>query len=143
MRRGMTLIEVLVVLAILGLLSLLGLPSLRALADRVAVDRAARAIVAAHTRARLLAATEHRIVLLTVSAESLVVRARRTPADTVERWRHTGPALDGVTGRGLPHRVMVAPSGIAFGLANNTYTLTRGSVRRQVVVSRYGRIQLR
>jgi prepilin-type N-terminal cleavage/methylation domain-containing protein len=143
MRRGTSLLELLAVLAVLGVLSLIGLPPLRAAADRLAVDGAARAIVAAHTRARLLAVTEHRVMLLSLSSEQLVLRARRSAVDTVERWHHTGPGADGVGADGLPHQVLVAPSGITFGLANHTYTLTRGAARRQVVVSRYGRVQLR
>jgi hypothetical protein len=71
------------------------------------------------------------------------VRARLIPGDTAERWRHAGPLSEAVAVSGMPHQVLVAPSGIPFGVANNTYTLTRGTARRQVVVSRYGRVLLR
>lgn len=143
MRHGISLIELLVVLTMIGLLSLVVLPATGALRDRLIVESAARAIVDAHVRARLLAVTERRVMLLDLGVDSLVLRARISPVDSTVRWRHSGPAADGVTAVGMPWRVQVAPSGIPFGVANNSYTLTRGSARRQVVVSRYGRIQLR
>jgi prepilin-type N-terminal cleavage/methylation domain-containing protein len=143
MHRGHTLIELLIVLLLVGMLMALALPPVAAWRDRLAVDQAARLIVAAHTRARLVAATERRAMQLDLSAESLVLRPRAGAADSGERWRHPGPASSGVTVAGMPHQVLVAPSGLPFGLANNSYTLTRGAARRQVVVSRYGRVLLR
>jgi prepilin-type N-terminal cleavage/methylation domain-containing protein len=143
MRHGYTLIELLLVLTLLGLLSLVAIPGAVGLRDRLAVEHAARRIVEAHTRARLLATTEHRVMLLLLTSDSLVLSARLAPADTVTRWRHSGPGLEGVTGTGLPRQIAFAPSGIPYGLANNTYTLARGAARRQVIVSRYGRIQVR
>lgn len=143
MSRGFTLVELLIVIILLGMLTLLAAPPVSAVRDRLAVDHAARLIMAAHVRVRLIAVTEHRAMQLDLGPDLLVLRPRTTPGDSTERWRHPGPAVDGVTVTGMPHQVLVAPSGLPFGFANNTYTLTRGSARRQVVVSRYGRILLR
>lgn len=142
-RTGLTLVELLIVIILVGMLALIIVPPAVRLRDRLAVDHATRLLVAAHTRARLLAATERRAMQLDLQPDALVVRARLVPVDTAERWRHPGPASDAVTVTGMPHLLYIAPSGIPFGLANNTYTLTRGAARRQVVVSRYGRILLR
>jgi prepilin-type N-terminal cleavage/methylation domain-containing protein len=143
MRHGYTLAELLLVLTLLGLLSLLAIPGAVGLRDRLSVERAARLIVEAHRRAQLLATTEHRVMLLQLTADSLVLSARLAPAATAPRWRHSGPGTEGVAGTGLPRQLAFAPNGIPYGLANNTYTLTRGAARRQVIVSRYGRIQVR
>ncbi len=143
MTHGYSLLELLIVLTLLGLLGLVAVPRATGLRDRLAVDRAARSIVEAHTRARLLATTEHRVMLLRLTRDSLVLAARVSPADTLPRWSHAGPEQEGVQGTGLPRQLAFAPNGIPMGLANNTYTLTRGAARRQVIVSRYGRIQLR
>ncbi|HWA16987.1 MAG TPA: GspH/FimT family pseudopilin [Gemmatimonadales bacterium] len=143
MRKGYTLVELLLVVVLVGLLSLLGMRSAADLRDRLLVDQAARRLVDAHLRAQLLAATEHRVMLLVLRPDSIILAARISPADTASRWRQPGPGSLEVASTGLPKQVAFAPSGIPLGIANNTYTLTRGRARRQVIVSRYGRIQWR
>lgn len=143
MRHGYTLIELLLVVTLLGTLSLIAIPAATGLRDRLLVDQAAQAIAEAHLRAQLLATTEHRVMLLALQSDSLTLSARVTPADTAPRWRRPGPGTDGVSSTGLPRRLAIGPNGIPLGLANNTYTLTRGQARRQVIVSRYGRVQVR
>lgn len=143
MRRGYSLVELLIVVIVAGTLALLALPPIAVARDRLAVDAATRALVDAHHRARLIASTERRTLQLRLSAEWFTLHLPRAPGDTIERWRHSGPAAEGVSATGFPHQVTIAPSGLPLGLANNTYTLTRGAARRQVVVSRYGRVQVR
>jgi len=142
MPRGITLLELLLALTLLGLATLIALPAFARVRDRLAVESAAQALAGAHTRARLVAVTERRNVLLTLAADSLVVHALESPQDTVERWRSAGPASEGVTTSGLPRRIGYAPSGVSLGFANGTYTITRGAARRQVIVSRYGRVRI-
>jgi len=142
MRRGITLVEMMVVLALLALGAVLAVPAMAGLRDRLLVHQAAAELVGAHARARLLARAEGRVALLTLTADTLVVRIVQGPADTVERWRTGGPATWGVSCTGLPRQVGFAPAGVSFGLANGSYTLSRGSARRQVIVSRYGRIRV-
>jgi prepilin-type N-terminal cleavage/methylation domain-containing protein len=142
MRRGVTFIELLIVIVLTTLLASLALPTIAALHDRLAVDAVADALLAAHARARLVAVTERRVAVLTLTIDSLVVRVIEAPADTVPRWRNEGPAAQGVAVTGMPRSVLVAPSGVTMGLANGTYVLTRGAARKQVVVSRYGRIRV-
>jgi prepilin-type N-terminal cleavage/methylation domain-containing protein len=142
MKRGATLLELLVVLAIAGLVAVIALPSIGALHDRLAVNEAAEVIASAHSRARLVAMAERRIVVLTLTADSLVLGVVESATDTVLRWRASGPAAEGVTTTGVPRRVLFAPSGVTMGVANGSYVLTRGSARRQIIVSRYGRLRV-
>jgi hypothetical protein len=106
------------------------------------VNQAAEVIVSAHTRARLVAIAERRIVVLTLTEDSLVLGVVESAVDTVLRWRGSGPAAEGVTATGVPRRVFFGPSGVTIGVANGSYVLTRGSARRQIIVSRYGRLRV-
>ncbi len=142
MRNGITLVELLIVIVIAGVLATIALPGITGLHDRLAVDAAARAVAAAHTRARIAALAEQREMILTLTADSLLLSAVESPVDTIERWRGDGPADRDVAVAGMPRRVAFAPSGVTMGFANATYTLTRGSARKQVIVSRYGRVRM-
>jgi Tfp pilus assembly protein FimT len=142
MRRGSTLIELVLVCTILALLAAVGLPAFAAARDRLAVRHWASLISAAHSRARLAAMAEQRVMLLTITADSITIRAVVSAADTARRWLVAGPATAGVALAGAPRTVPFAPIGLAFGLANGTYTVSRGGAVRQVVVSRYGRVRI-
>jgi prepilin-type N-terminal cleavage/methylation domain-containing protein len=142
MKSGATLLELLVVLAIAGLVAVIVLPSIGALHDRLAVNQAAEVIISAHTRARLVATAERRIVVLTLTEDSLVLAVVESAVDTVLRWRGSGPAAERVAATGVPPRVFFGPSGVTIGVANGSYVLTRGSARRQIIVSRYGRLRV-
>jgi prepilin-type N-terminal cleavage/methylation domain-containing protein len=142
MRRGLTLVELLIVILIAGMLATIALPGIAALHDRLAVDAAVQSLVAAHTRARTAALAERRTMVLTLTADSLVLRAVESPIDSIERWRGDGPADLGVTTTGMPRLIAFAPSGVTMGFANATYALSRGAVTRSVIVSRYGRVRV-
>ncbi len=141
MSRGTTLLELLLVLTILAVLSAVTLPAIGSLRDQLAVDQAAALVAGAHARARLVASVERRVTVLTLTPDSLVLRAVEGSADTIERWRSGGPAKAGVAVTGFPRAITFAPTGIGFGVANGSYRLTRGSATRQVIVSRYGRVR--
>ena len=142
MRRGTTLLELTIVVVIAGLLLTIGVPAVSALRDRLSADGAAAVLVSAHARARMIAAVEGRVVVLSLWADSIVVQAVESPADTVIRWRGVGPATHRVVLTGLPRQVVFGPNGIPLGFANATYVADRGGARRQVVVSRYGRVRV-
>lgn len=142
MRRGYSLLELLLGLVVAGLLASLALPAIGALHDRLQTDAAARALVAAHLRARFIAIAEQRIVVLELSSARLAIRAVESPADTVLRWEGVGPAVEGVLVTGMPHQAVFGPGGVGMGLANATFVLQRGGATRQVIVSRYGRVRL-
>jgi prepilin-type N-terminal cleavage/methylation domain-containing protein len=139
MRRGATLIELLLVLVILGILTAIAEPRLRGFNDRLAVDRAAVAIVSAHRRARIIAILQSRIVELTISAAELSIRPRGATADV---WSTPGPAAEGVTLTGPSHIISFSPIGMSIGLSNASFPLSRGTASRTVVVSRLGRVRI-
>lgn len=142
MRTGVTLLELLLVIVLAGILATIALPGIVGLHDRLAVDAAAQAVVGAHSRARIAALTEQRVMVLTLTADSLLLRAVESPIDTIERWRGDGPADHAVSIAGMPRQISFAPSGVTMGFANATYSLTRGSAQKQVIVSRYGRVRV-
>ena len=139
MRRGATLIELVLVLAIIGILTAIAEPRVRAFSDGLAVNRAALEIVSAHRRARISAILQSRVLELTISAAALSIRPRGAPADT---WRIPGPAAEGVTLAGPGHVIAFSPVGISIGLSNASFRLSRGAASRTVVVSRLGRVRI-
>ncbi len=141
MRRGATLIELLLALAIIALLSALAVPHAVGMLQSIATDGAARRLMAAHRVARFAAITRGQPTLLAVSADSLVVRTV-TGTDTLTVWRAEGPAVDGVALTGPTYPLKFSPIGLSLGVGNATYQLTRGTANRQVIISRLGRIRL-
>jgi prepilin-type N-terminal cleavage/methylation domain-containing protein len=142
MQRGFSLTEMVVACLILGVVLAISWPSFSRTRDRLVVAEWATALASAHARARTLALVEQRVALITVAPDSLVLRIVTAGGDTAERWRSPGPASDGVSLGTPPHTTSFAPSGLAFGLSNVTYTLSRGAALKQVVVSRYGRVRI-
>jgi len=142
MRRGTTLLELTIALVIASLALAMAVPAISALRDRLSADGASALVVSAHARARMIAAVEGRVVLLSLWADSVVVEVVESPADTATRWRGPGPASHHVSMTGLPRRIVFGTNGIPLGFANGTYVASRGGARRQVVVSRYGRVRV-
>jgi prepilin-type N-terminal cleavage/methylation domain-containing protein len=139
MRRGVTLIELLLVLTVTGLLLGIVLPRFATLADGLAVEQEAQHLVGAHRRSRMTALLESREILLTIAPESLVIRLGSAGP---ESWRASGPAAVGVALAGGAKQIVVSPVGITTGLSNATFQLTRGDAHRVVVVSRLGRTRI-
>lgn len=144
MRRGVTLLELLVVLVIVGLLAGMVVPGATSLADRLAVEHQAARLLVAYRSAWLTARVHHRLALLRVSTDSLAIWTVSSAgaSDTVLAWLAPGPGLAGVSIQGAPHTTVFAPFGAAMGLANTRYVLGRGKASRQVVVSRLGRVRV-
>lgn len=144
MRRGVTLLEMLVVLVIVGLMAGMVVPSASSLADRLTVEHEAARLLVAFRSAWLTARVQHRLALLRVTGDSLAIRtvAAAGAPDTVLAWLAPGPALAGVALRSAAHTSVFGPDGIALGLANTTLLLERGGVTRRVVVSRLGRVRI-
>jgi Tfp pilus assembly protein FimT len=141
MRTGATLTELLVVLAVIACLAALAVPSAAGLLAGVYTERAARELMAAHRIARFTAIMRRRPTLLVVGVDSLLVRVL-DGRDTAAVWRGAGPASLGVSLEGPAYPLAFAPTGLPRGVANATYTLERGSIRRQVIVSRLGRLRI-
>jgi type II secretion system protein H len=144
MRRGVTLLELLVVLTIIGLMAGLVVPSAASMADRLTVEHEAARLLVAYRTAWLTARVQQRLALLRITPDSLAIRTVSSAgaADTVLSWLATGPNAAGVALRGAPHTSVFGPDGIAMGFANATLELVRGQAVRKVVVSRLGRVRI-
>jgi Tfp pilus assembly protein FimT len=135
MRRGATLLELTLVLTVTALLLSVALPRFEAVRDSLAVNRAARRIVAAHSRARMSAVLQSRAMDLAISQAGLAIRPAGAAADL---WQGEGPGADGVTLTGSVRRITFSPVGVSTGLSNGSYPLSRGAV----VISRLGRVRI-
>jgi prepilin-type N-terminal cleavage/methylation domain-containing protein len=138
MRRGITLVELLLALAILGIVLAFAAPRAIALADRQRVARAADRVAFAQRRARHLALVQSAAVELVLRDDSVLARW-----DAGARaWSAPGPAVEGVTLASGPDSLLYAPNGMATGAANARHLLRRGAAEAEVVVSRLGRVRV-
>ena len=93
MRRGSSLLEILVVLVIVGLLAGMVVPGASSLADRLAVEHEAARLLVAYRSAWLTARVQHRLALLRVTSDSLAIWTVSSAGapDTVLAWLAPGP----------------------------------------------------
>jgi len=141
MRIGATFIELLVVLGLIGLFTATLLPAVGGARDRVAV-RAAQDAFAHAIRTARLAARQTGGSRLRVDLDSARVSLVRPgePDRVLSLGSEFGVSVDA---RG-PRRPELRFDAIGLGrFANRTFTLTRGSTSRTVVVSSYGRVDRR
>ncbi len=144
MRRGVTLLELVLVLVIVGVLAGVVVPGAGAQADRLAVEHQAARFLTAYRAAWLTARVQQRLAILRVTEDSLAIRtvSGAGAADTLLTWLEPGPAAAGAALQSPPHTIVFTPDGIAMGLANARHVLVRGRAVRQVVVSRLGRVRI-
>ncbi|MGH7499336.1 MAG: GspH/FimT family pseudopilin [Gemmatimonadales bacterium] len=140
MRRGMSLLELLLAIAVSGLLLGIALPRLSSLRDHLMVDEEVRRLVSAHRRARITAILQSTPVVLSIGPESLTIHAASEPD---VGWEEAGPTSRGVELAGGSKRLTFSPVGITTGVSNASFTLSRGAAARTVVVSRLGRLRVR
>lgn len=140
-QHGASPLELIVVILAGSILLGTVVPSTRATLDRLAVAGAARDIAASHTRARMTAVLESRTTLLTVTADSIIIRVV-AGTDTVVRSANGGPSAQGVALSGPTRAMRFSPVGIMMGVTNGTWRLSRNAAARNVVVSRLGRVRI-
>jgi prepilin-type N-terminal cleavage/methylation domain-containing protein len=139
MRSGFSLVETVLVLALVALLLGVALPPLAGALDRIEVAAAASQIAAAHTRARLMAISRSRVLVLTVDSATISIHPRGSTSDL---WSEKGPALSRVSLAGPARSFTFSPEGFSLGLSNASLHLSRGTATRTVVVSRLGRVRI-
>lgn len=139
MRRGFSLPELVLVLALAGILLALAVPPLAGALDRIEVGAAAGHIAAAHQRARIMAITQSRVVVLSIDSATLSIRPRNLATPL---WSEPGPAASGVSLAGPTRQFTFSPQGFSLGFSNATMHLSRGAASRTVVVSRLGRVRI-
>jgi prepilin-type N-terminal cleavage/methylation domain-containing protein len=144
MRRGFTLLELLIVLSILGVLAGIVIPSSAALADRLAVEHQAARILTAYRSAWVAARMQQRLAILRVSPDTLTIRtvSGAGSPDTVLAWLAPGPSVAGVALASPAYTSVFGPDGLGMGLSNTTHVLRKGNATRKVVVSRLGRVRI-
>ena len=138
MRRGVTLVEVAVVLSIAGLLLGVSMAPLRRLRDASAVRSATAAVSGALALARSAAIARGAHVEAIIHPQSGRVTVV-AGADTLSDER-VGPRY-GVALEASALRVRYAPTGHGFGLSNTRVIARRGAVADTLTVSRLGRVR--
>lgn len=140
MRRGTTLLEMLLALAVIGILLAISATRIGAVLDAGRVRHVAAQLVGALEVARGSAIRLGGSVTLHLEdARWEVHRVRGT--DTSVVWTAPGHALAGVEIAGVGAPIRFGAAGLAMGVANRTLRLSRGTVTRTVVLSRLGRVR--
>ncbi len=137
MRAGYTLMEMMLVLVIVAIMAGIAIPALVGMRDRITVRLAAIDATRALSDARSMSLTAARrtAVRMDVTRNTLTVFAG---ADTLRTLR-----LDdyGVRLRTTRDSIAWGPTGIGWGAATATITLSRGSASTALAVSRLGRVR--
>ena len=140
MRKGHTLVELLVVLAVLGICLMVAVPRVAGFLDWVATDGAAHDVSIALAVTREAAVGQGVTARLLIAAESLVVQVRDT-SGWVSWRRFPGPATRGVSLEVSNPEVVFSPLGAGWGASNTTITLERGGREQRITTSRLGRVK--
>ena len=138
MRRGITLIELVVVAVIIGALCAIGIPRLLRHLDRTRVRHASNEIVTVLALARATAIAREALVVTRFDAlhSTITVTAGN---DTVAH-RPLGD-VHGVRVRSNRDSTVYGPAGLGYGAANQTVVIERGRAADSVVISRLGRVR--
>lgn len=136
--RGLSLIELLIVVSLVGIVSAFGLPSVNKSMRQRRVIAASMAVARDVESAFSLAARQRKPVRVVFDGASGEIRISDRATSTVYRRRPllstSEYKLDAATMS--PASIEVFPNGV--GSAGFTITLTNGSFSRQVVVTRTG-----
>ena len=141
MRKGVTLIEMVVVLVLIGVLAGWAVPKVSAWADWIAVEGASREVAEFYSAARFAAAQRGTRIRIQFAADSLraVFEGGR---DSVFRVR-PGPRARGVGFTVSQAVVRVGSTGYGWAAGNTTVVLRRGKFVDSVIISRLGRLRRR
>lgn len=137
MRAGFTVAELLIVLAITAVLAGISLPAMLGMRDRITVRLAATDAARAVADARTVALTTARRTAIRIDALANTLTVY-SGADTI-RTLH----LDeyGVRLRTTRDSIAFGPTGIGWGAATATITITRGNASTALAISRIGRVR--
>ncbi len=140
MRRGFTVVELVVVLAMVALLTTFALARLVPLLDWIAADGAARDVTTALAVTRTAAVLRGARARLRIATDSLRIDCEG-PAGWEPYARWAGPSSAGVSLTVSNPEVVFSPLGVAWGLGNTRIVLRRGSQIETITTSRLGRVR--
>jgi prepilin-type N-terminal cleavage/methylation domain-containing protein len=137
-RRGMTIVELLVVMAILGAMAAIAVPRAVTTMDRFSVRGATQDVVLAIAAARAAASDRSAYVSFVADPRTGRVRAVSGGETLLERdlARTRGIRLEASR-----ESVTFAPGGLGWGAANTTVIVTKGTRSDTIVMSRLGRVR--
>ncbi|HLB36659.1 MAG TPA: GspH/FimT family pseudopilin [Gemmatimonadales bacterium] len=139
MRRGVTLLELAMVLTIVGVLSAMAFPRAARWLDAIAVSRAAGEIASFYQTARFKAIFRSQRVRLEFGQDTLRA-VFEGPSDSVFlKW--PGPARHGVSLVATRPVIRIQPNGLGLGAANTKVVLKKGMAAESVTTSRVGRLK--
>ncbi|HYN80423.1 MAG TPA: GspH/FimT family pseudopilin [Gemmatimonadaceae bacterium] len=137
-KAGFTIIETTVVLTVIAILSAIVLPKASGFIDAIEVRGAVTEAEALFSTARHIAIARGAQSTLEVDAGRGVI-SLRVGADTLQQ-RELGEA-HGVALRTTRPSITYSPTGVGYGAANLTLTVTRKLAADTIYVSRLGRVR--
>ena len=137
-RRGMTIVELLVMVAIMGALAAIAVPRAVTAMDRLSVRGATQDVLLTLGAAR--AAASRRGAYVSFVADTRTGRVRAVSGGEVLVERDLAHAR-GIKLEASRESVTFAPGGLGWGAANTTVIVSRGSRSDTVVMSRLGRVR--
>jgi prepilin-type N-terminal cleavage/methylation domain-containing protein len=138
MRRGLTLVELMLVCTVIGLVAGIVVPRIGATLDALRLEQAAHEVAGALTLARAAAirrATYAQVIIDEPRGEI------RVESGTDTLIRRDLRAMHRVALRASRDTVTFAPSGLGYGVSNSTIVVSIRARAETVTVSRLGRMR--